>query len=64
MIFSNTFRFIDDLCAIVNHLEFGRNFKNIYPSELLLKKENISTSEASFLDLSIIIENVKFKAQL
>ena len=26
------------------HLEFDRNFKNGYPSELQLKKENISAS--------------------
>ena len=55
-LFSNTFRFIDDLCVINDHLEFDRNFKNIYSSELRLNKENISTSEASFLDLSIITE--------
>ena len=63
-LFSNTFRFIDDLCAMNNHLELNRNFKNICPPELQLKKENVSTSEASFLDLSIIIENNNFKIQL
>ena len=47
-LFSNTFCFIDDLCAINDHLEFDRNFKNTFPSELQIKKENISTSEASF----------------
>ena len=47
-----------------SHLELNRNFKNICPPELQLKKENISTSGASFLDLSIIIENNKFKIQL
>ena len=63
-LFSNMFRFIDNLCVISDHLEFDRNFKNIYPTELQLKKENISTSEASFLDLSIIIENNISKTQL
>ena len=36
-------------------LEFDRNFKNKYPSELQLEKENILNSKASFLDLFIII---------
>ena len=49
-LFSNMFRFIEKLCAINSHLEFDRNFQNIYPSELQLRKENISTSEALFLD--------------
>ena len=55
---SNTFHFIDGLCAINNHLDFDRYFKNIYPSELQVKKKNISTSGASMLDI------FKFKTQL
>ena len=48
-----------------DHLEFVRNFnKNIYPSELQLQEENISTSEATFLNFSIIIGNKEFKTQL
>ena len=58
---SNIFRFTDDLCV---DLEFDRDFKNIYLSQLQLEKENISTSEASHIDLSIITENKKFKIQL
>ena len=63
-LFSNTFRFLDNLSAINDHLEFDRNFKNMYPSELKFKKENTRTSEAPFLVLLIVIENKKFKAQL
>ena len=63
-LFSNSFGFTGDLCVITDdHLESGRNFNRIYPSELPLKKENISTSDASFPDISIIIENKKFKTQ-
>ena len=51
------FQFIDDLCTISSHLEFDKNLENIYPLQLLLKKENILTSKALFLDLSIKIEN-------
>ena len=36
----------------------------IYLSELQLKKENIATFDASFLELSIVIENKKLKTQL
>ena len=37
---------------------------DLYPLDLELKKESISTSEVPFLDLSIIIENKKFKTKL
>ena len=63
-IFSNTFPFRDHSCAISDHPEFERNFQNMYYSESQLKKENVSNSEASFLELSIIIENNQFKTQL
>ena len=62
--FSNPFSFVEDMCAIYDHLEFGRNFKNIYPLELKFKKEKISSSEVSFLDLCFILENKKFKTRL
>ena len=62
--FSNVFRFIDDLCAINDDFEFRKNFKNIYPPELELKEENISTSHASFLDLSIDIVDGNFVTSL
>ena len=55
---------MNDLYALNKYLEFYKNFKNIYPTELHLKKQNVSTSEASFLNLSIIIENKIFKTQL
>ena len=62
--FSNTFHFIENLCAINDHLEFDRVFQNIYHSEFQLKKENVSTSKASFSNLFITNENKKFKTQL
>ena len=37
ILFSNTFRFIDDLCAINDELEFDGDFKNISSSELQTK---------------------------
>ena len=61
---SDTIRFIDDLCAINDHVGFDRNFKNIHPSKLQFKMKTFQLSEASFLDLSIITENKQFKMQL
>ena len=44
--FGSLFCFIDDLCAINDHLEFDKNYRNTYPSELELKKESISISKS------------------
>ena len=55
--FGNTFRFIDDLIAINDGGTFEKNYKNIYPEELELKKENHDINEATFLDLNIHISN-------
>ena len=62
--FSNLFRFIDDLSAINDGGLFENNFKDIYPEELELGKENTSNNEASFLDLQINIKNSKFEVGL
>ena len=62
--FSNIFRFIDDLVAINDNNEFENCFKEIYPSELELKKENIGYTSGSFLDLMITIEDQKFTTKL
>ena len=55
--FGNTFRFIDDLIAINDGGLFEKNYNNIYPEELKLKKENNHNTEATFLDLSIHINS-------
>ena len=57
-IFTNKFRFIDDLCAINDNCEFEKSFKETYAPELVLKKENTSNLETLFLDLNI---NVKYR---
>ena len=49
-------RYIDDLLAINDNGEFERNYLNIYPSELELKKENITNDTASFLDFQLKIQ--------
>ena len=54
---NNSFRFIDDLGSLNDGSTFEKHYKDIYPTELELKKENNSNSCASFLDLYIYIEN-------
>ena len=58
------FRFIDDLVAINDNYEFEKCYKEIYPSELELKKENKNNSTATFLDLDISIKEGKFETKL
>ena len=43
---------------------FEKPYKDIYPTELELKKENNSNSCASFLDVYIYIENGEFHTRL
>ena len=61
--FHSTKRFIDDLCALNDGGEFGRVYKDIYPSELKLKVEH-SGSHASFLNLDITINEGLFVYKL
>ena len=58
--FGNTFRFIDDLCAINDDGLFERHHHEIYPPELELKKEH-GGERVSFLDLEIKKNNKKFE---
>ena len=51
--FGNILRFIDDLIAIKDGNEFENHYNEIYPSELILKKENTSHTETTFLDLHL-----------
>ena len=52
------------MVAINDNNEFENCFKEIYPSELELKKENIGYTSGSFLDLMITIEDQKFTTKL
>ena len=53
--FGNSFRFTDDLIAIIDVNEFKNHYNEIYPPELILKKENTSHTETTFLDLYLCI---------
>ena len=62
--FGNTFRFIDDLIAMNDGGQFEKYYKEIYPPELQLKKENAINSECSFLDIDITIKGQVFETKL
>ena len=62
--FRNTFRFIDDLMILNDNGEFEKFIAEIYPPELVLKKENTTDNKATFLDLQVEIYNGQFDYQL
>ena len=61
---NNFFRFINDLQSLNDDSTFKKHYKDIYPTELELKKENNKNSCAYFLDLYIYIENGEFHTRL
>ena len=58
--FSKIFSFIDDLNALNNGGEFEQSFKEIYPPELILKMQNVSSNKGSFLNLFDKIGKINF----
>ena len=51
-LFSNTFRYIDDLLS-VNNENFGNYISDIYPSDLELKDTTLTSNEVCYLDTRI-----------
>ncbi len=62
--FNKTFRFIDDLINLNNDGILGNSWKEIYPQELVLKKENTGDKSTTFLDLNIEIEDKRITTKL
>ena len=62
--FGNIFRFIDDLIAINDGNEFENHYNEVDPSELILKKENTSHTETTFLDLHLCINEGQIQTSL
>ena len=62
--FSHTFRYIDDLLAVNDGGMFEKYYKDIYPIELVLKKESNNDKTCSFLDMKIEILNKSFFTSL
>ena len=54
--FHETFRFIDDIQALIDGEDFQKSYNEIYSKELVLKLENRG-SHATFLDLNTTISN-------
>ena len=54
--FGQVFRYIDDLLALNDGQSFDRYYRDIYPEELQLNKENEEDDNTNFLDLHIRIE--------
>ena len=61
---NNSFQFIDDLLSLNDGGTSQKHYKNIYPTELELRKENNSNSCACFLDFYIYTESGKFHSRL
>ena len=60
-LFSNTFRYIDDLLMLNNPMAtFEQEISNIYPQQLELKNTTETDSRLSYLDLEINIRDRKF----
>ena len=62
--FGIIFRFIDDLIAINDGNEFENHYYEIYPSELILKKENTSHMQNIFLDFHLCINEGQIQTSL
>ena len=62
--FNKVSRFIDDLCDLNNDGLMEQHWKDIYPPELILKKENVNNQETTFLDLDIKIKDKQFHVKL
>ena len=61
---NNSFQFINDFLSLNYDSTFEKHYKDIYPLELELKKENDSNYCASFVDIYIEIENGEFHTKL
>ena len=62
--FGNIFRFIDDLIAINDGNESENHYNEIYPPELILRKENTSHTETTFLKLHLFINEGQIQTSL
>ena len=58
------FRYQDDLIVLNDKGYFDSVYKDIYPSELILKNTNTSANISNYLDLTISIVYGKFRYQL
>ena len=57
-------RYIDDLLCVNNHGLLFKHMQSIYPSELKLNKENVSSVTVDYLDLNLTIKNKKITTKI
>ena len=62
--FGQVYRYIDDLLALNDGHSFEAFYKDIYPEELQLNRENADYNSTNFLDLHIEIDNGIFTTKL
>ena len=62
--YSNIFRFIDDLIAVNDGKKFENHYDEIYPPDLILKKEKTSHTETAFLDFHLYINERQIDTSL
>ena len=61
---SKFYRYQDDAIVFNDNGFFSQVYKDIYPEELVLLNTNVSRNKCNYLDLSIILQNGKFKYSL
>ena len=61
--FNRTSRYIDDILNLDNPC-FEKYIDKIYPKELILNKTNVSSTDVSFLDLHLTLNNNVLKTSL
>ena len=61
---NNSYWSIDDMLSLKDDNTFEKQYKDIYPTELELKKENNSNSCTPFLDIYIYTEIGEFNTKL
>ena len=62
--YANIFRFIDDLIAVNDRKKFKNYYDEIYPPDLILKKEKTSHTETAFLDFHLYINERQIDTSL
>ena len=60
----NIYRYQDDAIVFNDNGMFNTIYKDIYPEELVLLNTNVSANSCNYLDLSIVLQNGKFKYSL
>ena len=57
----NIFRFQDDLLVLNDNGYFDTIYHDIYPTEMVLEKTNVSARKVNFLDITVSIYQGKFR---